>query len=177
MKKQYLLNILVVFATLLVGFGAGSFVGSEGLKLYLFRRAALPFFFPGYSSTYHAAVALMNSPDELQRLSGYYALIQLGTIDEGLLFKRLSGESNPAIKRSIVWILGRSELSKTAAKTLARIFDESSASVREEILRVLDKHDAEAALELKKKYKIELPAGRELPLSPNYSCQKNAAAD
>ncbi|MBN1534987.1 MAG: HEAT repeat domain-containing protein [Spirochaetes bacterium] len=100
---------------------------SDATAFFIFRPAGE--FFSVYS--------LINSPSELKRLSGYYSLMEYGHRDDAFLMERFSLERSPAVRRTIVWMLGFSEGSEQVTKFLMDAYPGSSGAVRDQILQSL----------------------------------------
>ena len=140
-------NVFAIFGIVVLAIGMGFLgfsCGDKTIKKFLFANSVYPLFYPAYAYKYYSVVYLLNSPDMLDRLAGYYGLADMRNIDEDFIFTRLDKEESPVIKKTLVWLLSHSNNKKSTFKRLEEIWDLQSDEVKAEILRTLQKLDDKA---------------------------------
>jgi hypothetical protein len=128
----------VLLLSILLGLGGGILIGRELLHRALVSDATAFFIFRP-AGEFFSVYSLINSRSELKRLSGYYSLMEYGHSDDDFLIERYSLERSPAVKRTIVWMLGFSGKSERVAKFLSDAYPGSSGAVRDQILQSLSR--------------------------------------
>jgi hypothetical protein len=137
-KLPIYLIILLLTAT---GFLGGSAAG-RGMLLGLFNSnasAVMLFFEPAMQ--YFVSFHMLNSSDEMKRLSGYYSLLDLDLIDSEFLGKRYEKEQNVAVKRTILWVLSYSDDHDEVFELFSALFPEEQDSLKREMLKSLKRMD------------------------------------
>ena len=118
-----------------VGFFGGKFGGKQLLKGFFstgdIRLSIL--FTPSHEffNTYQK----INSYNEFDRLSGYYAMVDNNYINDDFLMKRYELEESEILKRTIIWILGFSKNKETISSFYSSIYNKSELRIKEEIMR------------------------------------------
>ena len=153
--KNILAILAVISLAIAMGF-LGFHCGNKTIKKFLFANSIYPLFYPAYAHKYYSVVSLLNSPDMLDRLAGYYGLADMRNIDEGFIFTRLEHEENPTVKKTLIWLLSHSNNKKTTFNRLEESWDSQSNDIRSEILRTLEKLDPNAFEEFLIRRKIEI---------------------
>ena len=82
---------------------------------------------------YETAV-LLNSDDELKRISGYYSILDGGVFDAAYLKERYLKEDSFLAKKTILWVLARAG----ASDVLSSLYESASGDEKALILRALD---------------------------------------
>jgi hypothetical protein len=83
---------------------------------------------------------LLNSNDELARLSGYYGLLN-GLLDDDFLIKRYKIEDNICSKRTIIWLLRHSANTGKVLQFYKSEYGKSDIIIKNEILRGMKRLD------------------------------------
>lgn len=141
-RSQAVRLLLALGFLAVMGVGAGLLAGSSLITGYLRSGNPLAFLFYRPSFYYIEALQFLNSPFEMRRAAGYYALLDSGRIDLPYLLERYGKENSPYIKRIIVWLIGFSPRQRRAVDALSEIYRDAPASVRMEILRSVSRIDA-----------------------------------
>jgi len=152
-------NILGIFFVIFLSIGMGFLgfsCGNKTIKKFVFINSIYPLFYSAYAHKYYSVVSLLNSPDMLDRLAGYYGLADMNNIDEEFIFSRLDKEESPVVKKTLVWLLAHSANKKTTFKRLEEIWDSQPYGVRAEILNTLQKLDSKAYKEFLERRGIEM---------------------
>ncbi|MCU0847962.1 MAG: hypothetical protein MUD12_08765 [Spirochaetes bacterium] len=82
---------------------------------------------------------LVNSNEPLERLSGYYSMLDNNIINSDFLYDRLQKEKHDFIKRNIIWIMGQSDDLGATIRIYSSVYSSSEPAVRKEILSSLRK--------------------------------------
>ena len=90
---------------------------------------------------------MVNSKNELERLSGYYALLDSGIIDVNFLAEQLTREETPAVKRTIIWLLSFAESAEEAEAVFDEVYGRSTLPMKREIIRSMKRLDEERYVE------------------------------
>lgn len=140
-------TILKIFFTLLIFTsitGAGVFTGviSGGTIMSGFVSAGtrVPFVFFTPSLEFFNIYRMINSPDEMERLSGYYSLYEKKIPHVEFLSERFDDERSVTIKRTIIWIIGGSQDRAASVRFFERVFDLNDTSVKTEIIKSLKRY-------------------------------------
>ncbi len=140
-KIGNLLLVLLVFLLFAVGYVLGDSIGTyltKTLVLYE-RRYLLLLYRPAHE--YIFLYDKLNDVNELNRLSGYYSLLEYKSIDNTFLIDRYKREKSPYIKRTIIWILGYSEDSSGTIDFFSSIYKGATPEIQLEILRTVKRMD------------------------------------
>lgn len=129
-------------ALLLLGYGFGAGCALVSMKTALAGRSPLLLFRPtqGFVRIYRS----INSPDELERLDGYYAMREHRLVDEGFLIERFQYEQSPVVRRGIVWVLGFSTSRKRVVSFFAGLYPNTTPPIKLEILRGINRRGPDA---------------------------------
>ncbi len=151
-KLKPVMTVLVIFV---VGFGAGSLVGDFLIENYITGSGRLLLLItrPGYE--YISVSNMLNSSNEVERLSGYYSLLDNKKIDTEFLIERYRREQAISNKRTIIWLLGYSKDRIVALKFFAREFKNSSNRIKKEILGSMKKISSNYFYEFIKEKKVD----------------------
>jgi hypothetical protein len=141
MKKYYLYLMFACVA--IAGLGGGLLVGGRALTGFMTgsSRAMVLLYRPSFEHVNNAT--MLNSPDGLKRLAGYYALLQNNTIDPDYLLERCRDEPLPVNKKAIIWILGFSRDKDRARSALEALYDGAPDEFRHRILDSMARLDAD----------------------------------
>ena len=140
-RSQAVRLLLALSLLAVTGLGAGLLAGRSLITGYLKSGNPLAFMFYRPSFYYIEALQFLNSPIEMRRAAGYYALLDSGRIDLPYLLERYGKEDSPYIKRIIVWLMGFSHRQRKAVDALSEIYRDAPATVRMEILRSVSRID------------------------------------
>ena len=137
-----------------VGFGTGAAIGSVLIGDFIKGGGRIVPLLYRPSFQHIDAAAMLGSADDLKRLSGYYALLETGSVDVGFLVERYGMESSIVTRRTIVWILGFAQDRRTAFDAYTELYREAPASVRAELLCTLKRLDGKRYLDFIKDHDI-----------------------
>lgn len=140
-KLGNLLLILLVLLLLAVGYVFGSSIGKYLTRTLILdeRRFMLLLYRPAHE--YIFLYDKLNDANELNRLSGYYSLLEYRSIDNAFLIDRYKREKSPYIRRTLVWILGHSEDRSGAIDFFSSIYRDATPEIQLEILRSVKRID------------------------------------
>ncbi len=125
--------------SLCLGLGIGLSCGSVMLHRALLADSAAFFLFRP-AGEFFSVYSMINSDNDLIRLSGYYSMLDYGHGDDAFLMERYSLERSDTVKRTIVWMLGFSHGSGVA-KFLTDSYADSSGPIKGQILKSLSRVD------------------------------------
>ena len=94
---------------------------------------------PAYEYIY--TIKALASKNALERLNGYYSLLETKKIDEDFLIERYKMEETLLLKRSILFILGFSKNKDIVSAFLSKIYKDSPWRIKMEILRTIKRLD------------------------------------
>ena len=83
---------------------------------------------------HYETAALLNSDDELKRISGYYSILDGGVFDAVYLKERYLKEDSVLAKKTVLWVLARGG----AFEVLSSLCESASGDEKALILRALD---------------------------------------
>lgn len=153
--KWWSLLIIIIFLSLsgyLIGTGTGKLL----LKSLLFSKKSSPFLIYKPAQEFFTIYRYINSSNELERLNGYYALLDNRIIDEQYLCERFNIEKSTIVKRTIVWMLGSSPGAEDMLDCFNKIYSNSNISIKREILRSLKRADEKIFNEFVNENKISI---------------------
>ncbi len=151
LSKRAIFFIFVIIIIML-GYFTGRITGSALLSRFLTGKKMNSFLIYTPADHYFEIYRLINSGNELDRLSGYYSLPGSGLIDEEFFLERFKFEVIPAARQTIVWLLGQSGERETVKRIFNDIYDKSEPGVKQEILDAVKRMGAEAYSEFIKKH-------------------------
>lgn len=131
-KSGIKLYVFLIVAALVPGLAAGSFIGSLYVKESVYNKTSALFFYRP-ASAYIEQYRFINSPDPLERLTGYYTVTPSSSEDILFLQERFENEINDVNRRAIIWILGFSEDREKAGAFLEDIYPEQNLKIKLEI--------------------------------------------
>lgn len=134
----------------LIGRGAGNRL-MEGILLHE-TRFPLLLSRPVYQ--FYDIYTLLNSNNPYSRLSGYYSLVDANMIDLDFIRERYAREQVPVIRRTLLWVLGRSKDRDAALKIFASLYDSSDDEMKREILAMMGRLDPGFRAEFIKKNRV-----------------------
>jgi len=102
---------------------------------------------------------MINSSDSLERMTGYYAMLDRGFIDIAFLYDRLRREESHSIKRTIVWIMGFSSNFNSVAEIYTEYYSKAPLVIKKEILAIIKKRDRVLYDKFIKKKKVPQSSG------------------
>ncbi len=126
---------LALFALLALLGGAllGALSGSLLPGLYLTRGNTMMYFFSEPVSEYARIRGLLLSPEENDRVIGYYAMREYGRTDAPFLVDRFHREKSLHVKRIIVWLLGFSGNRGEVKAFIAKTYRVSAGPIKKEM--------------------------------------------
>lgn len=145
-KFGNLLLILLVVLLLAAGYVLGNSLGTYLTRTMILyeRRYMLLLYRPAHE--YIFLYDKLNDVNELNRLSGYYSLLEYRSIDNTFLIDRYKREKSPYIKRTLIWILGYSEDRSGTIDFFSSIYKNAAPGIQLEILQSVKRID-ESSLE------------------------------
>ncbi len=159
---RVLTPLLVAMALFGAGLGLGTVAGPMLVKGMLLNgsRSSMVFFKPAteFIHTYR----LINSGNALDRLSGYYSLLDNNMVIEYFLFDRFKAEKTDLNRKTILWVLGHSGSRKKLIEFYSGIYSESSRHLRSIILRNTMKMGEQYFADFIKQNNVREPEIREL---------------
>lgn len=138
-KKSIIKSTVFLLMILLSGYAIGQTIGIKIIKGIIkgdrsaFLLYKLPF-------EYIKTANLLSSPDELDRLEGYYSLLDNKLNDDELLIERFREESS-LVKSTIVWLLGYSGNKDKTLEFLSQEYSSANQRVKREILKTMKRLD------------------------------------
>ncbi len=134
-KYRSIILPAIIIIALGAGIGIGRGAGSLIVRGLLMERtgASLVFFKPAaeFIHTYR----LLNSAAHLDRLGGYYSLLDNNMILDNFLFDRFAAEETDINRKTILWILGHSGRSRKVLDFYSEIYGKSGGELKRIILR------------------------------------------
>ncbi len=155
------IRIALVLSVGLFGYATGYSINAFFFSRFLGGGSGLMYLV--YQPTFeHVYVRnRLYSDNDLIRLSAYYALFDYGRIDESLLMRRYTEESEPYIKRSLIWMLGYSANSRRVLHFFEKEYRASSPELQVEMLKSLRRIDAMLFDEFIRSMKVAEPLVRQ----------------
>jgi hypothetical protein len=136
-KKLYI--VFVFLFILFFGYTLGRIAGTHIVSgLLKGKRFILLFYRPPFE--YLKTANLLYSSDELERLEGYYSLLDNKIIDKDLLIERYKQESE-LIKPVIIWLIGYSSDKDIVLKFISEEYKNADQRVKKEILKTMKRLD------------------------------------
>ncbi|MCP4138007.1 MAG: hypothetical protein GY754_43995 [bacterium] len=147
--------IIFFMVSSLFGYFYGRVTGSLIIKSFLTssRRLSLILYRP--ATEFYTMRKLLRSENELERLSGYYALLDNNMIDEDYLLELYTLEPSIVVKRTIIWILGFSDDFDSVKKSYSKIYAKADPLIKNEILRTLRRNDKEYYQKFIEQHKVK----------------------
>ncbi|MFC1670027.1 hypothetical protein ACFL20_06500 [Spirochaetota bacterium] len=133
-KYKYPVLTLLFLIILLIGYIAGKFAGSHIVSGLLVNKNRVAFLLYRPAKQYFEVYRLINSENELKRLSGYYSLLDNKIVDVNFLSERYFKENSSYVKRTIIWILGRADDFGEVMKIYKKIYKGGDKSTRRDII-------------------------------------------
>jgi hypothetical protein len=129
-------NIVFVFLLILfLGYAFGRIAGNHVVSgLLKGKRFVLLFYRPPFE--YLKTANLLYSSEELERLEGYYSLLDNKIIDKDLLIDRYKQESE-LIKPVIIWLLGYSGDKNAVLRFISEEYTNADQRLKNEILKTM----------------------------------------
>ena len=132
---------LAAVLLLAAGFFAGRAAGSWLIKSVLLRESRLPLLLSRPVYQFYDIHTLLNSSDPYSRLSGYYSLVDANMIDEKFIRERYAREQEPVIRRTLLWVMGRSGDRRAALRCYAALYESSDDVMKKEIRALMERLD------------------------------------
>jgi hypothetical protein len=136
--KNYLINIIIFSLLFLFALISGKAIGGNLISAFFNNKQVTPFFLTKPAFKYIKVYNRLNNPNELERLTGYYALLDYNIIDLDFLKKRFFLEEHLTIKKTIIWIMGHSNNKKQLLDIFNLIYNKSDKSIKNEIDLILN---------------------------------------
>jgi hypothetical protein len=136
-----LILILLVCVLLFIGYLIGDLLGTHMTQALVTHEKPYLLLLYRPAHEYIFLYDKLNDTNELNRLSGYYSLLEYKKIDNKFLMDRYRREKSLYIKRSIIWILGFSEDRSGAIDFFSSIYKSAPLEIQLEILRSIKRMD------------------------------------
>jgi len=136
--------LLFALSLSIIGYCFGNHLGSHIITRLISGENSflLALYKPAFE--YINTINLLESNNELKRLTGYYSLLDNKKIDVDFLIDKYKREELIYIKRSIIWLLGYSNKKRKAINFLSEIYKDASLRVKLEVLRSIKRIDRES---------------------------------
>jgi len=156
-KKNYktvFIFPLICLLLLSTGYFFGRLTGINLVKSVIIDGSIAPLVFSNQVRKSIEIIRLLNSKDELERLTGYYSLLDNKIVDENYLLERFQMEKSYPIKRSILWIMSFSDNFDEVTEIYGSIFKGAPVGIKKEILMSLKRVDEYHYLQFVKEHKV-----------------------
>ncbi len=138
-NREKIFIIIFFLLILTVGYALGRVTGNRIVSgLLEGKRFVLLFYQPPFE--YLKTANQLYSSDELERLEGYYSLLDNKIIDTDLLIERYKQESE-LIKPLIIWLLGYSGEKEAVLRFISEEYASGDLRVKNEILKTMKRLD------------------------------------
>ena len=137
--NQIILLLLISFTGYITGLLVNEFIISDFFKGE--SRLSYLLYHPSFEYIYIRD--LLNSSNELLRLSAYYALFEYGRIDEDILIDRYKNEKSDYIKRTSIWMMGYSNDMEKIKRFFSMEYSRANYRIKREMLRSLKRLDVD----------------------------------
>jgi len=131
--KKYLINIITLTLLLIFSLASGKMIGDNLISSFLSSKVVTPFFLTKPAFKYIKIYDKLNDKNELNRLTGYYALLDYNIIDLNFLKERFFLEKHLTVKKTILWIMGHSNNKNQLSKVFSSIYKKSDKHIKKEI--------------------------------------------
>lgn len=122
---------------LVSGYQIGSCGGRGALNRLYFKGGTLISLIYTPSGRYYESAALLSSSNELERISGYYSILEGAGFDEEYLKERYLAEDSSPAKRVILWVLTQG--GARSLDVLASLYESAGAEEKADIEQALRK--------------------------------------
>lgn len=130
-----------VILLLILGCFIGSHLGNYLISRLLRGDNSIFFYLYQPAYEYINTLSLLESNNDLNRLTGLYSLLECKKIDVDFLIDRYKTEDLIYIKRSIIFLLGYPKKQKKILIFLSEIYHDSPWRIKLEILRTFKRID------------------------------------
>lgn len=143
-----------LICALTAGYLAGMSAGYSIARSYIHGERPVSLLFYRPARDISLIYARVNSHDEIDRLHGYYAMLDNNIADPSFLIERYGTETVPGIRRSIIWILGCAGDSDETYSFFSDIYSRSPEEIRREIERALKRMGEQRYRDFRKQHGI-----------------------
>ena len=126
---------------IVLGYSIGILFGSHLISRLIRGENSFLFLLYQPAYIYINTVSLLESNNDLKRLTGLYSLLESKKIDVDFLINRYKREESIYIKRTIIYLLGYAQMKKSLKKFLSQIYTDSPWRIKLEILRTIKRID------------------------------------
>jgi hypothetical protein len=138
--RKYSLIIAVPVLIFTAGFMIGSCTGKGMISSLISGESRYPLLIGTPAGDIFKIYRLVNSENPLERISGYYALIDANMIDLDFLHERFLDETLSTSRLVLVKAISCSDKKKKMYDVLDAIYDKSEMPVKTEIVRTIYKN-------------------------------------
>ena len=138
--RKYSLIILVPVLIFTTGYAIGTCSGKGMISSLITGESRYPLLIGTPAGEIFKIYRMVNSENPLERISGYYALIDANMIDLDFLHERFLDETLPAAKLVLVKAISCTDKKKKMYDIFDSIYNKSELPVKTEIVRTLYKN-------------------------------------
>ena len=153
--KNIIYMLLVCVLLMAAGYGIGACAGRTVLTGLFSMKGSLLSMIYTPSAHYYESARLLNSENELDRIAGYYSLLDGTALDEEFLRHRFLKEGSVPARKVILWVLAQSVDSRAVFRVLEDIYDSADKGLQKKILAYMHETDARSCEQFMKKRGIE----------------------
>ena len=135
--------IFLIFLLFSVGYIMGNSLGKHMIQSMILHDNRYIFLLYRPANEYIFLFEKLSDMNELNRLSGYYSLLEYKKFDNKFIIERFNMENSLYIKRSLIWILSYSDDSSSVIEFFSSIYNDSSLGIKQEILRSVKRLDGD----------------------------------
>ena len=141
-RKNIMAIILLCAVLFSVGLGIGRGMGRAVIWGFLIMKGSpmQVFFMP--ADRYINSARLLNSENELDRIAGYYSLLEGTALEQDFLKELYQKETYDPGRKIIVWVISQGKDKKAAFNTLEAVYDGSSDDLKKVIFAVMKELDS-----------------------------------
>jgi hypothetical protein len=136
-KHKNIILPAVCLLLLVSGYQMGSCGGRGALNQLYFKGGTLVSLMYMPSGRYYESAGLLSSSNELERISGYYSILEGVGFDEEYLKERYLAEDSSSAKRVILWVLTQG--GRRSLNVLASLYESAGADEKADIEQALRK--------------------------------------
>ena len=127
------------FLLIIVGYIFGFLIGKNTiLRLYSLKGSVVSFIFTPASNYYKSSI-LINSRNELERISGYYSLIDSFVLPEAAyLHECYLKEDSISAKKVLLWVFTRIENNQTSLDVLNSLYESADQDEKANIRKTIE---------------------------------------
>ncbi len=140
-RKDIIRVVVFLSLILILGYGIGVAAGNVFIRSFITGKSRLLLLLFRPSSGFIKSIAMLNSSNELERLTGYYSMLYNDKIDMDYLMERYKMETSVHLKRTIIWLTGYSRDTGRMVDEFTVLYNGADPVVKKEILRTLHRRE------------------------------------